>query len=97
MSEPSMNQNAIHTAYCKCYDKCHKALEESMAYITIQHLRGGGYRLLATHRPGFESCCRLANVRDWAQNVMYRLAYLHYFDSAALDKYFDELDKVGYD
>jgi hypothetical protein len=88
----------IHHSYVAIYDKCRRARDKGKQYIDIQLLRVGGYRLVATNNPGRESCYFFDGfgLRDWAQNIMYRLSYLGFFKNDDLDEYFGALDSVGY-
>ena len=93
-----MTPNKIHDAYCQAYNKSLTAIENGDDWISIQESNQGGYRLVASWKPRANEACYRSSLgaADWAINIMYRLAYLHYFNADDLDAYFDELDRVGY-
>lgn len=93
-----MNKQLWQT-YCQLCEKCRKAKKTGKEYINIQFTKTGGYRLVASRYQGRESCSRLDGFgsSDWASNLMYRLADLHFIDSSQLDAMFDDLERVGHE
>ena len=90
----------VHKAYVEAYEKCLAARKKGKRYIGIQTWRHGpyGYRLIATNQQPTEGCGYYEgfSVSDWASNIMYRLVDLRFLLGKDVDRYFDELGRVGY-
>lgn len=91
----------IHQLYLSAYSICQRADRERKEYIGFRKDKRQGFKLIVSSdsNNGASSYRSGLMVPDWASNVLYRLRELGFVDNPVedLDRYFSELNNVGYD